>query len=378
MKILFVMNSFMTPSGAEHVLADFLKSADEVEPFFLHIGHRRPDLIRLHEIADDDHFYYVHCSKLLISPYSRQWFMKLFRKIVCHRLKEEKVVASLRKDSSIDLVYFNNSFEAAVFFPLFQDRKTLIHIHDMVEMFRPAQKKCVLKACQNGNCILTPSKACKEMLVRNGISESKISVAYNSIDLPARPFRWISNNSISVGFVGSCIKRKGFDTYISILNGLDERIGEKKQIKAVIITNSNPKNTFIEKNIRRLNKSIAVELYSGLSRENVFQKYREMDFLLVPSRFDPLPTIVLEATLCGLSVFGSNTDGIPEMLCDKRLLFAKDDIDDAVGKITNWLSTHFDEKLSVIKKVQDHIEKTFTKENKQDCVLRTIRKALEN
>lgn len=376
MKVLFVMNAFMNPSGAEHVLADFLKSTDEIDPVFIHIGPKTLDLTEFHEIVGESHFHYVHCSDLLRTPYSRQWFMRVFRWGLCKQLLSNKTISELRDDRTIDLVYFNNSFEAAVFYPLFQDRKTLVHIHDMVDMFRPAQKKCVLEACQKGARILTASKACKDMLVKNGIVDSKISVAYNSIDIPVLPYKGRTGNSIRVGFVGSCIKRKGFDVFISVLNVLNKRIGEKESIEAVIITNSNAKNPFAEKNLGLLDKSVHVEMYSGLPREEVFKKYGEMDLLLVPSRFDPLPTVVLEASLCGLPVFGANVDGIPEMLCDNRLLFSNDDIERAVAKIVNWLESPLIEKQEVVEMVQEHIGKTFTKENKRNSVLKAIKDVL--
>ena len=110
---------------------------------------RNFDLSEFAEIVPQNQILYVFADEPLMSGVSRQWLMQIRRDLMCRKLLKNKTISDLRRDNTIELVYFNNSFEAAVFFPLFREKKTIVHIHDMVDMFRPAHKKCVLESCEN-------------------------------------------------------------------------------------------------------------------------------------------------------------------------------------------------------------------------------------
>jgi len=51
-------------------------------------------------------------------------------------------------------------------------------------------------------------------------------------------------------------------------------------------------------------------------REDVKQILQGIDLLLVPSRQDPLPTVIVEASLSGVPTVGSRAGGIPEMIVE--------------------------------------------------------------
>lgn len=377
MKVLFVLNAFGPASGAEHVLIDFLKTAPEIEPLFLHIGPVKPEINEFLQVASPEDCCYVEINTSIMSPLSRQWFMKPIRADLCRRIKTSKVFKNLLR-KTFELVYFNNSFEAASFYPLFENSKTIVHIHDMVDMFRPAHKKCVLKACEKAGRILTASDACRKMLIKNRIDSSKVSTAYNSIAIGKRDYVQNDSDNITIGFVGSAIKRKGFDVYINIINTLKRQDTLRgKQIKAIVITNSKKKDAFLEDCLARLDRDIACNVYYGIPREQVFSQYKMMDLLLVPSRFDPLPTVVLEASLEGVPVIGTNKDGIPEMQVDEDMLFNVDDIADAVRKIEKWFNLPFIARKEKMDKAQAYIECTFTAAKKKNVVLNSIRDVLE-
>lgn len=378
MKVLFVLNAFGPVSGAEHVLLDFLKSAPEIDPVLLQIGPKKNDLSEFTDIVPQNQRLYVFTNEPLMSGISRQWLMGIRRNLMCQKLLKDKIISDLKNNDSIELVYFNNSFEAAAFYPLFQEKKTIIHIHDMVDMFRPAHKKCVLESCVKAGCILTASEACREMLIKNGIDSSKIVTAYNSVAIGKRDYIQRKGEKITIGFVGSAIKRKGFDTYISIINTLKKRDAFKgKKIEALVITNSKKGDTFFEDCLSMLDKAIVCNVHYGIPREEVFAQYRMMDLLLVPSRFDPLPTVVLEASLEGVPVIGTNKDGIPEMQVDEDMRFNVDDVKDAIGKIEKWFNLPFKTRKEKMGRVQAYIECTFTAEKKKDVVFDCIKNVLE-
>lgn len=304
--------------------------------------------------------------------------MRIRRDLMCRKLQKSKIISDLKRDNSIELVYFNNSFEAAVFFPLFREKKTIVHIHDMVDMFRPAHKKCVLESCENAEHILTASDSCRKMLIKNRIDSSKVSTAYNSIAIGKRDYVQNDSDNITIGFVGSAIKRKGFDVYINIINTLKRQDTLRgKQIKAIVITNSKKKDAFLEDCLSKLDRDIACNVYYSIQREQVFAQYKMMDLLLVPSRFDPLPTVVLEASLEGVPVIGTGKDGIPEMQVDKDMLFDVGNVAGAIERIEKWFGLPFEVRKEKMDKAQAYIERTFTAENKKRVVLNSMRDVLE-
>ena len=378
MRVLFILNAFGPISGAEHVLLDFLKSAPEIDPVLLQIGPKKNDLSEFSEIISQNQSLYVFTDEPLMSGVSRQWLMGIRRDLMCRKLLKNKTISDLRRDNTIELVYFNNSFEAAAFYPLFREKKTLVHIHDMVDMFRPAQKKCVLEACEKAGRVLTASEACRKMLIKNKIDSSKVATAYNSIALGKKDYIRRDTEKVTIGFVGSAIKRKGFDVYITIINTLKKRDTFRgKQIEAVIVTNSKKGDAFLEECLSTLDRDIECNVFYSIPREKVFAQYETMDILLVPSRFDPLPTVVLEASLEGVPVMGTNKDGLPEMQVNEDMLFSVDDVADAVRKIERWFDLPFETRKEKMDKAQAYIECTFTAAKKKSVVLNSIKDALE-
>lgn len=102
-----------------------------------------------------------------------------------------------------------------------------------------------------------------------------------------------------------------------------------------------------------------------------------MDLLLVPSRFDPLPTVVLEASLEGVPVIGTDKDGIPEMQVDKDMLFDVGNVAGAIERIEKWFGLPFEVRKEKMDKAQAYIERTFTAEKKKRVVLNSMRNVLE-
>ena len=66
--------------------------------------------------------------------------------------------------------------------------------------------------------------------------------------------------------------------------------------------------------------------------------YYQADMLCVPSISEALPTVVLEAMLCGAPVIASNTTSLPEVLGREDWLFDPFDVNSICGKITEVLT----------------------------------------
>lgn len=379
MKVLFIVNAYGKSSGAEHVLNDYLKTENRIEPLFLFIGTHKEVVDLFSDATERRNIMFIEAQSKISSPASRIAFFPLFRFFLCETIKKNDVYQQLNNRSDIDAVYFNNSFEAMTFYPLFPNKKKIVHIHDMIDMFRPAQKECIVSVCKKAPAIITVSEACKNMLVANGISGDKITVAHNSINLSPAPLcDTHSHSCLTLGFVGSAIQRKGFDTFIEITNKVNQELSSfnygYRSLSIIVITNSDKNSSYLRENLQKLNSNIEIREFYGISREQVMALYREMDLLLVPSRYDPLPTVVLEAYLSGTPVLGTKKDGMLEMQVDQDMMFEPDDVNDAVAKIKRWVEASDEQKASIISDTQKHVMKEFTAEKKRDTIYTVLTK----
>lgn len=379
MKVLFVIVAFGRPSGAENVLVDFLSSENSIEPCFLLIGDNRASIDFFSSVGKKENLHFVFCDNKISGSLSRHLLMPIYQDKIYAKLKEDTIIKTLREDNSLDLVYFNNTSEAAYFWKLFSKYPFVVHSHDMINMFRWAHKRVILQAMERSNAILTASKAVKMQLIENGIDKDKITVAYNGVnflksmgmDCSVRDNYFSDKREICIGFVGSVIKRKGFDVLVAVLNRLRICSAEKK-FSLLVITNTETESEYMKKCLALLSKDVNLTIKHNLPRRDVLALYNQIDILAVPSRYDPLPTVVLEGFMCGAVVVGSRQDGIPEMIIDDRLLFDIKDINATCDKVMNILSMDDRQVQEIVLREQKYITETFSSQKKNEVVMKTL------
>lgn len=374
-RVLFVLNAYGLISGAEQVLLDYLDSEPLIEPYILLIGNSE-EVCRFYiDKLGNDKVSFVRCDYKLDDILSRIILMPMKCAFLMRELRKNEIIRQINLEDNYDVVYFNNSFEASVFIDLFPKKRKVTHIHDMVNMFRPAHKTQVLRACKKSDIVITVSHAAKNQLVENGVSADSINVVHNGMAFERHPYSMKKEGlAIRLGFVGSTIKRKGVDTLVEIVNAFYHAKNQKHtcKVELVIATNSSLETDYFKKSIGKLNNSIRLTTYQNLNRRDVLNLYRTLDALLVPSRFDPLPTVVLEAQLQGTPVFGTRKDGIPEMILSDNMMFELENIGEAVQRLLDWFELPQNERKKYIEGVQEHIINHFSPEGKRDQLRRIL------
>ena len=114
-----------------------------------------------------------------------------------------------------------------------------------------------------------------------------------------------------IGIVGEISHRKGTDRLEPLLR---ELAGEAN-LQVLVIGEGLSEPEFAKELKRRL-ASRQVR-FLGL-RTRMKEIYQELDVLFVPSRQDPLPTVIIEAALSGVPVVGARNGGIPEMIAEGK------------------------------------------------------------
>jgi glycosyltransferase involved in cell wall biosynthesis len=198
----------------------------------------------------------------------------------------------------------------------------------------------------------------KELIKYYKIKEPQIVVFPNSIT--DKRIINIPESIEKIGFVGRLHVSKGIDILINALKKVAEVF---PQIRLIII-GKGPEEIKLKKQVEECRLQNNITFVNGISYDKVFQFLASINFLIVPSRIDNLPTVVMEAFSTGTPVIGSNSGGIPDMIDDgyNGLLFEKENADDLAGKILNLLK-NTEQRNLFSKNARKTFEKKFSVEN---------------
>ncbi|OGS45983.1 MAG: hypothetical protein A2539_06625 [Elusimicrobia bacterium RIFOXYD2_FULL_34_15] len=226
---------------------------------------------------------------------------------------------------------------------------------------------------ENVDKIVAISKRVKEILVKSGISENKISVVYSGVDL--KRFEKISNEYLNAEFN---IKKE--QIVIGTVGSLDRCKNHKNFIQAAsIIKNSIPNSIFFIVGEGVLKKElIAYTEKLGLSDSIVFTGFRNdipqilsiFSIFILSSDSEGLCTSLIDAMASGLPIVATNVGGVPELIEDNTngLQVSPDNpvqIVDAVMKIVN--DKNLKMRFSQLNKIKS---REFSKENMIDSTER--------
>jgi len=164
--------------------------------------------------------------------------------------------------------------------------------------------------------------------------KNKSAVAYNGIDL--QMFYPINKNSakkevfpsdiydeteVIVGYVGRLDYEKNVHLLPELAEIIERKIGRRVRL---LIIGSGPLSYVIESWASGRNK---VTYVGFVDRKKLNLYYNAMDVLLLPSRSEGFPTVILEALAAGTPVIATNVGGIPEVLPEYMMLDKNDPLE---------------------------------------------------
>ncbi len=172
-------------------------------------------------------------------------------------------------------------------------------------------KKIVLRYIYNDakGLVLQTKTQAREFKVNYNIKHNNLEVVNNSINAS-----WIdkitsmnnSNKLEVIGFIGDDGNRKGFDIVLNAFN----------KLKAKGLDNL---KLYICGHYSFENKYEGVSNYGQIDNMEIF--YSNIDLLVIPSRYDSFPNVILEALKANVPVIGSNKGTLKEILKYDELLF---------------------------------------------------------
>lgn len=126
-----------------------------------------------------------------------------------------------------------------------------------------------------------------------------VNLSFFGIEGKRKP---LENRTIELLYVGNMSRRKGVDLLVPIM----DRLGEGFVLRCAP---GRDKDDSVPRHRR-------ISSLGNLSLEQVRDAYRRADVLLLPSRLEGMPRVILEAMACGLPVVASRASSMPEVVRD--------------------------------------------------------------
>ena len=113
-------------------------------------------------------------------------------------------------------------------------------------------------------------------------------------------------------YVGLLVPVKGLPILMRALH----RLVDRRRDWRLTLVGDGPDRTRLESMSRELGLESRVKFLGYRSKDEIAEFMRRSDLLVLPSRWDNMPCVLLEALACGLPVIASKVGGIPEIVTD--------------------------------------------------------------
>lgn len=172
----------------------------------------------------------------------------------------------------------------------------------------------IQRAAESAAGVVAVSRALKDRLVGLGVPEAKVVVLRNGVDLArfAPTDRQVTRNRLGITksawlSVGHLTELKGHHLAIDALQIVHD-------VKLLVI-GEGPLASGLRRQAAQLGVSERVKFLGHVDHDQLPAYYSAADALVLPSRSEGMPNVLLEAMACGTPVIATAVGGIPEIIC---------------------------------------------------------------
>ena len=189
----------------------------------------------------------------------------------------------------------------------------------------PARRRRTIQALAGADAVVAVSRDLAAHTVAMGVAPTRVHVVYNGIDRSAffpgsrdaaRRELGIASSGPLVLFVGNLVPVKGLDVLIDALALVAAGGGDVR----CAIAGDGPLRSELRSRIKALRLEERVRLAGQVPQGRLPQWYRAADLVVLPSRSEGVPNVLLEAAACGTPCIASRVGGIPEILRPEALV----------------------------------------------------------
>ena len=268
-------------------------------------------------------------DKLLVLNYNKKYFFYIPFIFI--------YILDFCRKQNIDIVHSHHRLFDLIAYPISKmlKIKTITTVHSKVKGFRSISYK--------SDILVAVSNSIKDHLINEfSIKKNKIKVIHNFVlekeSIPTEGENYLRENlalppnSLNLIFIGRLDEEKGIDILLKAFQIVQKA---NKNLHLLLVGNGSKgqyaKDFINESNLR----AQVIE-----PRYNIFEIYKIADIIVLPSRVDPFPLVMIEAGLMKKPFIGSKVDGIAELIVhgDDGLLFEKENVQDLVSSINYMIA----------------------------------------
>lgn len=275
----------------------------------------------------------VHVESLKKFGVKHFWIPDMDGKNPFDIFKTILVLTKIVKEEKIEIVHSHHrmaAFYARILQFVFPNLK---HIYTAHNVFK-GQKKLLAFALSKSTVVACGDTVKNNLMEEYGVVEPQ--VIYNSVKRPENLEcdnelikEEIEKGSYLIGCVGRLSEQKGIDVFVK---AIAEVVKKNDTVKGVIIGDGEDRSK-----LQELAEELEIEEYLFFLgyQKNVFGLMHQMQFIVLPSRWEGFPLTPIEAFSVGRTIVVSDIKNNLEIVePDKNgLSFKKDDVDDLVAKI---------------------------------------------
>jgi glycosyltransferase involved in cell wall biosynthesis len=284
-------------------------------------------------------------------------------------LSVKKAVSALKRQLKPDLVHLH--FGATAFFHLqtqaAASSPTLTTVHALPESSL-GEKTLFSKVVHASHSVNTVSKVQAEMLARAYPQYAeRFSHIYCGLNVPRHyEFDFVapSFDEPVILCLGRLTPQKGFDLALNAF----ARIAPNFPAARMMIVGEGVEESALKDLAANLGIARRVEFTGAVQPKDVFEVINKATMILLPSRFEGLPIVALQAAYMQRPIISSNVDGLPDLVVDQESgLVLENNIEDGLVESIVSLLRHPQKAIRMGQAAAKRLERNFSF---NDCVSR--------
>ncbi len=364
LKILYIFSTNII-SGAENVTIDFIKT-DKDNEYFVFSADIPELIVLLKECVKEENIFGSKWLRLqnVISSKGLNKIFNLCKKLISILIVRYKM-KYLENTIKPDLIIGHNTHDSIFFYR--SSTKKILQLYDY--LIKGSHLYFMIKRSDKYiKKYIVDSIGLKNNVASNGVNPDKIEVISYCKNVRIEKPRNVKRTPVIL-WVGSFEDRKDPVEFFNILNLLIEN---KFKFNVNFVYRKTELSYFNQhfKLIDLFKNKIEFNVYENLNRVELDKVYDNSDILILTSKEDSFPTVILEAFSFGLPVISRDIDGVYDMLFPEKNGYIYKNISevpDLVKKIISNYTNFSFEALNLVKNKYSPEEK-----------LRKMKKVYEN